>query len=98
MMRSSPASQANEAIIWGAAVMLGLVVGVAIAFGLWSQLHRSAEPGLLSAGVSSLSAGLALVGVAQRNGASRLFFISLAVGLPTAFFVGGPAFAAISPP
>jgi hypothetical protein len=97
MMGSRPVGEANEAVIWGSASLLGVLAGVGLAFGLWSQLHGSSEPALLTAAVASLSAGLGLIAVALENIPARLFLVALAMALPIAFFGGGPAFAAISP-
>jgi hypothetical protein len=74
------------------AALLGVLVGIGAAFALWAQLHHTADPGILTAGVAALSAGLALVAIAIRGTASRVFLIAAACSLALAYFAGSGAF------
>jgi FtsH-binding integral membrane protein len=81
-----------EVVIRGASALLALVIGIGLAFGLWLELHRVAEPNAFELAVVSLGAGLALIAVGLRYTAGRIFLAVLAVTLVLAFFGGGHAF------
>ncbi len=92
MMKEHPAQMPAELVIGVSASLLGVLVGVGAAFGLWSQLHHTADPGILASGVAALSAGSAFVALAVQSTASRLFLIAAACSLALAFFLGSGAF------
>ncbi|HTU70266.1 MAG TPA: hypothetical protein VMF11_08070 [Candidatus Baltobacteraceae bacterium] len=96
MMKERPASAPAEVVIWVSTSLLGVLAGVAAAYGLWSQLHATAKPGLLGGGVAALAAGLFLIAVAMPRRTARLFLIVAACALALAFFTGSSAFAALS--
>jgi uncharacterized membrane protein YccC len=95
-MRVARRTEPTEVVIWSSASLLGILVGVAAAFGLWSGLRRTSDPQLLTLAVVSLSAGFGLVGSALRSLPARLFLLALAAALAVAFFMGGSAFAGLS--
>jgi hypothetical protein len=97
MMGSRSSNAPTEMIIRGASALLALVVGVGLAFGLWSQVHRVAEPSSIEVAVASLGLGLGLIAVGLRYAAGRIFLAVMAVTLVLAFFGGGHAFAGITP-
>jgi hypothetical protein len=96
MMREHPVQSSTQVIIGASTVLLGMIMGVGTAFGLWSQLHHTAEPAMLTAAVVALATGLALVGIAVQNTATRLFLVVAAGSLALAFFSGGGAFASLT--
>jgi hypothetical protein len=95
MLKTRSAQAPTELIIAGATALLGLVLGAGAAFGLWSQLHHTAQPALLTGAVAALAAGLVLVGLAVQNTAPRLFLMTAGISLAMAFFTGASAFAAL---
>jgi hypothetical protein len=92
MMKERPAQAPAEAVIGITTALLGVVTGVGAAFGLWSQLHQTAAPGILAIAVVTLCAGLALVGAALQGAATRLFLVVAACSLAIAFFAGSGTF------
>jgi hypothetical protein len=86
----------SDLVIWGSATLLGVVSGIGAAFVLWGQLHKTAEPGMLSLAVVSMAIGLSLVAFALRARTGRLFLWALAASLAVAFFVGSGSFSAIA--
>ncbi len=96
MMGSRPVREPTELVIWSASSLLGIVIGIGIAFTLWVQLHRTAEPGVLNGGVLAVGAGLALVAIAVDNLTARLFIWATAAGLILGFFAGSGLFASLA--
>ncbi len=86
----------SNLVIWGAATALGVVSGIGAAFVLWGQLHKTAEPSILSFSVVAMALGLGLVAFALRARTGRLFLWALAATLMLAFFEGASSFGAIS--
>lgn len=97
MMSERPATESTEVVISAATTLLGAVLGVALAFGLWTQLHRSTQSSLLSPAVAALGIGLSLTGLALPRFSTRLFLLGLGVSLVAAFFLAGPLFQSIAP-
>jgi len=96
MSQERPRHEPSDFVIWASATLLGVVSGIGAAFVLWGQLHKTAEPGMLSLAVVSMAVGLALVAFALRAFTGRLFLLALATSLAVAFFVGSGSFGAIS--
>ena len=86
-----------ELIIFGTTALLAIVLGIGVAFGLWSQLHHTSQRAILIAAVSALSAGTGCVGFAIEKPAARLFLLVFGATLLLAFFLGGPIFATLVP-
>ena len=97
MMGEQPAKAPADAIIFAATALLGIVVGVGVAFSLWTELHRTSEHAVLSAAVSAFSVGMGCIAFAVAKPAARLFLLVFAVTLVMAFFLGGGVFSTISP-
>ena len=81
-----------EFVLWTAAGLLAMVLGVGTAFVFWGAL-RAAEGTLADTGIACLSAGVAVVGLAVARPLHRAFFVLFAVTLLVAFLLGGPEFA-----
>jgi hypothetical protein len=96
MMKERPAQMPAEIVIGVSTALLGILVGLGTAFALWSQLHRTTVPDVLTASVVALATGLILIGFAVQNFSVRLFLIVAACSLALAFFAGSPAFTAIA--
>jgi hypothetical protein len=96
MMKERPAQMPADIVISASTALLGVLLGFGTAFALWSQLHRTTVPDVLTASVVALAAGLILVGFAIQNFSVRLFLVVAACSLALAFFAGSPAFAAIA--
>ncbi|MDP9025569.1 MAG: hypothetical protein M3N13_09370 [Candidatus Eremiobacteraeota bacterium] len=96
MMGERPAPESTEIVILVATALLGVVLGTAVAFGLWTQLTRSSSAGLLSPAVAVIGIGLSLAGFGFPRFATRLFFIALGAALVAAFFFGGALFKGIA--
>ncbi len=97
MMGERPAQEPTQFVIWGATGLLAAVLSVAIAFGLWTQLHQMQEGSLLGAAVTALGAGTSLVGFSAPRATTRLFLVVFGVVMIAAFFLGGPAFQTLAP-
>jgi hypothetical protein len=97
MMKERPAQVPAEIVIGTSTALLGMIVGVGIAFGLWSQLHHTSAPGVLTAAVVALSAGLIMIGAAVTHLNTRLFMIVAACSLALAFFAGPAIFTTLTP-
>lgn len=97
MMNERPASVPAEMVIGVSTALLGVLVGVGAAFGLWSQLHHTATPSVLDTAVVALAGGLALVALAVQSFAARLFLLVAALTLALAFFSGATLFATLVP-
>lgn len=95
MMKTRPAQVPADLVISVSSALLGLIVGTGAAFGLWSQLHHTGEPAMLTAAVVALATGLALVAVAVEKLSPRLFLLAAALSLALAFFAGAGAFSTI---
>jgi len=96
MLGERPTQVASEFVIRASTILLAILTGTGVAFGLWSQLAHSAAPGLLTASVAALCLGAALVALAIRSSGARLFLAIAALSLALAFFAGSGAFAALS--
>ena len=96
MMKERPALVPSEIVIGTSTALLGMIVGVGTAFGLWSQLHHTSAPGILTAAVVALATGLALIGLAAQTLSARLFMIVAACSLALAFFAGTAAFSTLA--
>jgi hypothetical protein len=96
MMKERPAQVPAEIVIGTSTALLGMIVGVGTAFGLWSQLHHTSAPGVLTAAVVALATGLLLIGIAVQHLNSRLFMIVAACSLALAFFGGSGAFSTLT--
>ncbi len=64
---------------------------------VWSVLHHTSERGFLTGAVCALGIGLTLVGWAVQSATARIFLMVFGLALVVAFFLGGPAFATLSP-
>ena len=95
MMSQERRHAPTDLVIWGAATLLGVVFGIGTAFVLWGQLHKTAEPSILTVAVVSMAVGLGLVAFALRARSGRLFLWALAVTLIVAFFAGASSFGAV---
>jgi hypothetical protein len=95
MMNERHALMPAQLVIGASSTLLGGVLGAGAAFGLWSQLHHTAAPGILAVAVLALAAGLILVGLAAGSLAVRLFFLVAALTLALAFFSAPGLFAAL---
>ena len=96
MLKERPAQVPAEIVIGTSTALLGIIVGVGTAYGLWSQLHHTSAPGILTAAVVALAAGLIMIGAAVQNINSRLFMIVAACSLALAFFAGPAAFSTLT--
>lgn len=90
-------NEPNEVVIWTAASLLAVLLGLGSAFFLWLTLHRIDRPSVAQAAVLSLSLGLVLIGLGVRRPLTRLFLVLLAVALAVAYALGAPAFAHLVP-
>ena len=95
MMGSRPVREPTELVIWSATALLGMTVGVATAFILWSQLYRSADHVVLDGATLAIAAGLSLVAVAMEKLTARLFVWAGCAALVIAFFAGAGLFATL---
>lgn len=95
MMKERPAQVPAEVVIGISAALLGVILGIGAAYGLWSQLHHTAEPTMLTAAVVALTTGLALVACSVQTFSTRLFLAAAALSLALAFFAGSGAFASL---
>ncbi len=75
---------------------LALLVGVGVAFALWSVLHASPATMAVTGSVAALTLGLGLISLALPSRTARLFFVVMAASMAVAFFAGSGAFAALS--
>lgn len=96
MMSERPVPESTDVVILTATGLLGAVLGAAVAFGLWTQLHHSAD-GLVTPAVAALGIGLSLTGFALPRFTTRLFLLMLGLSLLAAFFLGGPFFKTLAP-
>lgn len=96
-MGDRPVQEPTELVIGGAIALLGIVLGAGFAFALWSALHHTDERAILSGAVGALGVGLVLVGLATSRFTTRLFLVVLGLVFAASFFLGGPAFATLSP-
>ncbi|HUA10142.1 MAG TPA: hypothetical protein VMA98_12820 [Candidatus Acidoferrales bacterium] len=85
-----------DLVIRTSTVALAILSGTGIAFGLWSQIGRTAAPSLLVAAVAALCLGFGLLALPVRNASARLFLLVAALSLAVAFFAGAGAFNAIA--
>jgi hypothetical protein len=92
MMKERTAQMPAELVIATSLTLLGILAGVGAAFILWSQLHHTAAPSVLTASVVTLAIGMVLVAVAAQRFATRLFLLAAACSLAIAFFAGAGAF------
>ena len=83
-------------VIWSAATLLGILVGIGAAFVLWGQLQHTAEPAILSFAVVVVAVGMSLLAFALRAFTGRLFLWGMAAAMVLAFFVGSGPFSALS--
>jgi hypothetical protein len=95
MMKTSLGQAPTEFVIGASWALLGVVLGVAAAFGLWSQLQHTMEPGILTSAVAALAAGLVFIALAVRTTGVRLFMLAAGLALALAFFAGAGAFGAL---
>ncbi len=96
MMHERPLQEPSDLVIWGAASLLGVLLGVAVAFMLWTQLHRTGDPAMLGGAVVALGGGLGLMGLSLRGLTGRLFLAALACALLLGFFTLGGAFSTLA--
>jgi len=96
MMKERPAQLPAEVVIGVSTTLLAAILGVGVAFGLWSQLHHTTVPGVLTAAVVALASGLIMIGFAVQNLSTRLFLVVAACSLALAFFAGPAAFSALT--
>ena len=96
MMRERPLQEPSELVIWSATTLLGALIGLAAAFMLWTQLHRTGEPTMLDGAVFSLGFGFGLMGLALPGLTRRLFLVVLGCTLLIGYFALGGAFSAIA--
>ena len=97
MMGEQPARGSANVIIFSATALLAVVVALGVAYGLWTELHRTSERAVLTAAVSALGAGTGLLGFAMDKLVTRLFLLVLGTTLILGFFFGGPIFGVINP-
>lgn len=97
MMSEKPVPEATELVILVSTALLGAVLGMGIAFGLWTQLHESADGALVTPAVAALGLGLSLTGFALPRFTSRVFLLVLGLALVAAFFLGAPIFRTLAP-
>jgi hypothetical protein len=83
----------TEYVIWASAALLAVILGAGVAFGAWTALRQSANAPLAGAGVVTIGAGLAIVGLAVERPIYRAFFVIFAIGLVAAYLLGGAEFA-----
>jgi hypothetical protein len=95
MMKERPAQVPAEIVIGISTTLLGVLSGVGVAFMLWSQLHHTSVPGVLTAAVVAMASGLIMVGFAVQSLSTRLFLIVAACSLTLAFFAGPLAFSTL---
>ena len=96
MIRERSFQEPSELVIWSATALLGVLLGLGVAFMLWAQIHRTGEPALLDAAVFAMGLGLGLVGLALRNLTPRIFSVALGVALLLAFFTLGGVFSTLA--
>ena len=96
MMGSRPVREPAELVIWSAAALLGLMVGLGTAFTLWSGFRHSTDPAIVAAAVVALAVGLSLVAVAIDTLPARLFVWAACATLIIAFFAGPSFFIALA--
>jgi hypothetical protein len=97
MMGEQPAREPADLIIFGTTALLAIVVGIGIAFALWSEMHWTAARAVLTAAVGALAAGTGCLGFAFEKPVVRLFLLVFASTLLLAFFFGGPIFRTLIP-
>lgn len=97
MMGEQPAREPADLIIFGTTALLAVVVGIGVAFGLWSALHHTSQRAVLTAAVTAISAGAGCLGFAIEKLIGRLFLLVFAATLVLAFFLGGPIFGTLAP-
>lgn len=93
MMKERSAQLPAELVIAISTSLLGILAGIGAAYGLWSQLHRTAAPDVLTAAVAALAVGMALLAAGLQNLSTRLFLLAAACSLAVAFYAGSGAFA-----
>ena len=96
MIRERSVQEPSELVIWSATALLGVLLGVGVAFMLWGQLHHTGEPTLLDAAVFALGLGFGLVGLALESLTTRIFLVALSAALLLGFFTLGGAFSALA--
>jgi|SRR5580704_13027718 hypothetical protein len=87
----------NDVVIWTAAGLLALVLGLGTAFFLWFALHRADQVLVAQGAVGSLSIGLVLVGLGASRPMTRVFFVLLATTLILGYALGASEFARLVP-
>jgi hypothetical protein len=90
MMRSM--SEPAEYVMWGAASLLAVILGIGTAFVCWAGLHRADNALLAEAAITLLCAGLAVLGLAAEQPIHRVFCVIFAIALLVAYLLGGTAF------
>lgn len=96
MMKERLAQRPAEVVIGVSTALLAAVLGIGVAYGLWSQLHQTNVPAVLTAAVVALASGMIMIGFAIRNLSTRLFLVVAACSLALAFFAGPAAFSTLT--
>lgn len=96
MMGSRPVREPAELVIWSAASLLGVMIGLGTAFMLWSAFRHSTDQAIVAGAVVALAVGLSLIAVAIDNLATRLFVWAASATLVIAFFAAPGFFLALA--
>jgi hypothetical protein len=97
MLPQHSVPEPNEVVIWTAGSLLGALLGLGGAFGLWLFLRHSDAQIAAHAAVITVGAGIAVVGLSAGRPSTRLFWIFLAGMLVVSYLFGGTQFARLVP-
>ena len=96
-MRDRSLPEPTEYVIWGAWALLATILGVGASFAAWLALHQSGRGLLVTAAMTTLSVGVAVLGLAASRPLVRVGLVIFAVALLAGYLLGAPEFARISP-
>ncbi|HEY1682097.1 MAG TPA: hypothetical protein VGF98_10710 [Candidatus Tumulicola sp.] len=97
MLPQHSVPEPTEVVIWTAGSLLGALLGLGGAFGLWLFLRHSDAQTAAHAAVVTVGAGIAVVGLSAERPPTRLFWIFLAGMLVVSYLFGGAEFARLVP-
>jgi hypothetical protein len=96
MMGDRSIGEPAEYVMWSAAGLLAMILGVGTAFVFWAVLHRASGSTLVDSGVTCFSVGVAILGLSVERPLARAAFVIFAMALLATYLLGGPAFARLA--
>jgi hypothetical protein len=83
----------SEIVIWGAAGLLSVLLGIVGAFYLWTGLRDVEHVTIVPLLVTGLGGGILMLGLASKRYLVKAVIVLFAVTLVVSYIVGSPSFA-----